>query len=435
MQTYVSRRPYRAPVGRYAPHTPVVDLAERTHAVVDLDAAPVGSDAFCDIIERELKIRFYQPRTRKSYNVVLTSFLRWFARPPTDVTREDVRDWLELLVDGGATSSWVSVHLSALRTMFDKMCGRAVTLGLMTPRRPHILPAVLSVNEVRRLLLAAPSVRDKLLLGLMYATGVRVSEVVRLRYRDVDFDRGFIRVVQGKGRRDRDVMLPQSFAPLLQQLRTLHAGEAFLFPSPENQVRHLNPRTAQRIMHRAVSLADIAKEATCHSLRHSFATHLLESGTDIRFIQKLLGHLRLETTTLYTKLATLKAERGVSPLDLLTRAPPAEIAAPPPQLPPGPVGRMRLEVRYSNDEIGRRGDVVIIVRGPPDVRLDGVVCREPRPGFLSIDVPPLASWTTRLSFLDDEARERLNDGRFYEALRAHLASRWQTTDPTSSVLL
>jgi hypothetical protein len=278
-------------------------------------------------------------------------------------------------------------------------------------------------------------VRDKLLLGLMYATGVRVSEVVRLRYRDVDFDRGFIRVVQGKGRRDRDVMLPQSFAPLLQQLRSLHAGEAFLFPSPENPTRHLNPRTAQRIMHRAVSLAAIVKDATCHSLRHSFATHLLESGTDIRFIQKLLGHLRLETTTLYTKLATLKAERGVSPLDLLTRAPPAELAPPPSQLPPGPVGRMRLEVRYSHDELGRRGDVVIVVRGPPDVQLDGVVCREPRPGFLSIDVPPLSTWTTRLSFLDDEARERLNDGRFYEALRAHLASRWQTTEPTSSVPL
>jgi len=112
-------------------------------------------------------------------------------------------------VDGGASSSWVSIHLSALRTVFDKMCGLNCTLGLMTPRRPKRLPVVLSTDEVSRLLQAAPSLRDKLLLGLMYATGLRVSEVVRLRWHDIDFDRRAIRVWQGKGRKDRDVMLPR----------------------------------------------------------------------------------------------------------------------------------------------------------------------------------------------------------------------------------
>ena len=233
MDTYTSGRPYRAPVGRYAPHAPIVDLQERSHAVVDLAAGDVAAADFCARIDRELKIRFYQPRSRKSYGVVLGTFLRWFEGSPSQVTRDDVRDWLELMVDGGAMSSWVSVHLSALRTIFDKMCGRDVTFGLVTPRRANHLPCVLSANEVRRLLLAAPSWRDKLLLGLMYATGMRVSEVVALRYVDVDFDRGCIRVVQGKGRRDREVMLPQSFTPLLRGLRAMNQARDFLFPSRE----------------------------------------------------------------------------------------------------------------------------------------------------------------------------------------------------------
>ena len=430
MQTYVSGRPYRAPVGRYAPHVPLVDLVESNRAVIDLDVGAVNADDFCRAIDRELKIRFYQPKTRKAYGVVIGTFLRWFAGPPAEVTQEDVRDWLEFLVDGGATSSWVSVHLSALRTMFDKMCGRTVTLGLATPRRGNHLPVVLSVDEVRRLLLAAPSLRDKLLLGLMYATGVRVSEVVRLRFVDVDFDRGHIRVVQGKGRRDRDVMLPQSFTPLLRGLRAVHGRDDFLFPSTDTTTRHLCARTAQRVMQRALRLADIDKPATCHALRHSFATHLLESGTDIRFIQKLLGHLRLETTTLYTKLAQLRPERAVSPMDLLTMSPPSSLASSSPLLSPPkpladlPTGRMSLTMKKRRDAQGLRGDVVIVVRGEPEVRLDGIVCREPRPGYLAIELPPLEDWATRLSFVDDNVRARLEDGGFYETLRGHLATRW-----------
>ena len=169
----------------------------------------------------------------------MRTFLGWANTSPSHIVREDVREWLELLVDGGASSSWVSVHLAALRTVFDKMCHRDVTSGLMTPRRPSRLPVVLSKPEVQRLLCAAPSLRDKLLLGLMYATGMRVSEVVRLRFVDVDFDRHCIRVVQAKGRKDRDVMLPESFDGLLRGLRDVHEAGAFLFPSNDETSRHL----------------------------------------------------------------------------------------------------------------------------------------------------------------------------------------------------
>jgi site-specific recombinase XerD len=423
MKIHPGGRPYRRAVGRYAPYARVVDLASPSHAVVDLDREDVDAAAFIARIDRELKIRFYQPKTRKSYRVVLGGFLRWLGLPPAEATREDVREWLELLVDGGAESSWVSVHLSALRTMFDKMCGRDVTLGLMTPRRPLKLPIVLSADEVKRLLLAAPTLRDKLLLGLMYATGMRVSEVSRLRLRDIDFDRGGMTVRQGKGRKDRIVMLPQSFRGLLERLRTIHRPEDFLFPSSMGPGRHLSPRTVQRAMQRACRLAGIERPATCHSLRHSFATHLLESGTDIRFIQQLLGHLRLETTTLYTKLAVLRGDRAVSPLDLLSGPP----ASPRPLMvapSPTPVGALGIRMVRGHDARGRLAQVSLVVRGEPEVRLEGIVVREPRPGFLALELPPLEDWQPALSFCDDEIRARFEDAAFYERLRDELARRW-----------
>ena len=132
MTTYVSGKVYRRPIGRYAPHQSIVDHLAPGHAVVELDHEQPNAEEFHRRIDRELKIRFYQAPTRKSYRVVVVGFLRWLGRPPHTATREDVRDWLELLVDGGASSSWVSVHLSALRTMFDKLCGRSITLGLVT---------------------------------------------------------------------------------------------------------------------------------------------------------------------------------------------------------------------------------------------------------------------------------------------------------------
>jgi hypothetical protein len=198
--TYPNGQPYSLARGRYAPRSRIDDRFAVTPPVVQ--GCPSAAD-FLENIVRKLRIRFYQPKAVRSYRNALQSFLRWFGGAPHQVTREDVREFLLYLVDAGASSSWASINLSAIRTAFDKMCGRSVTLGLATPRRPKRLPVVLSVEEVGRLLQAAPSLHDKLLLGLMYATGVRVSEVVRLRYRDVDFDRRLINVWQGKGRSDR----------------------------------------------------------------------------------------------------------------------------------------------------------------------------------------------------------------------------------------
>ena len=194
------------------------DRLTTPHAVVDLERERPKAEVFLRSIEREMKIRYYSRKTIKAYRNALAGLFRWFSGPPHRISREHVRCYLELLVDGGASSSWVGINLSAIRTAFDKMCGRSVTLGLETPRRPKRLPVVLSTKEVMLLLAAAISLRDKLLIGLMYATGARVSEVARLRWRDVDFDRRCITIWQGKGRVDRQVMLAATFEPLLRQL-------------------------------------------------------------------------------------------------------------------------------------------------------------------------------------------------------------------------
>ena len=411
---------FRPARGRYAPRAAIVDVAAATHAVVDLDRTQIDAIAFVHTIDRELKIRFYQPKTRKAYAIVVGAFLRWLGGPPAIATREHVREWLELLVDGGASSSWTSVHLSCLRTVFDKMCFREITLGLVTPRRTHNLPVVLSTDDVKRLLAAAPSLRDKLLLGLMYATGMRVSEVVRVRTCDLDFVRRTIRVEQGKGRKDRLVMLPQSFAPLLEHFAKASTADAPLFPSPEDPRRYIGPRTAQRAMERAMSLAGIRVPATCHTLRHSFATHLLEAGTDVRFIQRLLGHLHLDTTTLYTKLAVLKGERATSPLDLLTKQP--DTARHAPTGAPQSAGMMRVALTKAADGAA---DVVVTLRGDPDITLDGIRAVEQRPGFLTLTLPPLERWADRLAWLPREARERIEAGAFYERLLEVVRARWQ----------
>ena len=164
--TYNNGQPYVVPRGRYAPRGRVEDRLRLSHAVVDLDREKPTAGEFIARVLREMKIRFYGQKSIKNYRTVLSGFLRWFGNRPDLITREDVRCYLEVLVDGGASSSWVSVHLSAIRTAFDKMCGRSVTLGLETPRKPKRLPVVLSAQEVIRLLEAAPSLRDKLLLGL-----------------------------------------------------------------------------------------------------------------------------------------------------------------------------------------------------------------------------------------------------------------------------
>ncbi|MEM7455423.1 MAG: tyrosine-type recombinase/integrase [Planctomycetota bacterium] len=312
--TYNNGQPYSKAQGRAASRHYVEDRKSTCHPIVR--GTPTREEFVTEVV-REMKIRAYKQGTIKVYKSRLRSFLDWFGDRPHRVSRQTVRAYLELLVDGGAEPATLAGNISALRTAFDKFCGRDVTLGLATPRETKKLPVVPSRNEIVLLLNAASSRRNKLLIGLAYAGGFRVSELCRLRWEDFDFDRNTIHIKQGKGSVDRVVFLPASFRDQLVMLAELSGQNGYVFSSSSPE-RHLSPRTVGRVITATRIAAGIQKPISPHSLRHAFATHLLENGADIRFVQKMLGHAKLETTTIYTRLARPNENAGRSPLDCVT---------------------------------------------------------------------------------------------------------------------
>lgn len=310
-----------------------------------------------------------------------------------------------------------------IRTCLDKLGGLSVSEGLHTPRAPRRLPAVLSEQEVELLLSAAPSRRDKALLGLMYACGLRVGEACRLRWADVDIDRKTLRVWRGKGMKDRYVMLPTRMEPLFRLGKERCRAEDFVFVG-ESAGRHLSPRTAQCVMARAVRLAGIGKQATCQTLRHSFATHLIEHGIDARFIQELLGHVRLETTRIYTHVAAPRVTKLTSPLDRLrfqTSGPRA--ALPPPRAPTGFL-RIRMGSVSSAEGVPASAFTICLETPGASVELSGCFVRELRPGWISLEFPPLEEWEPELAKLSQPERERIESAEFYERLGSHVIQRF-----------
>ena len=428
---YSNGQPWRNAQGRNAPRAAVESQFTAEYAVVDLNRDP-SRDVFLKAIVREFRIRCYRQKTITNYRSALSAFLRWYAGPLNQVCKEDVREFLELLVEGGASASQIGGMLSAIRTAFDKMCLLRCTVGLVTPRRSKKLPVVLSKPEVQRLIEAASSFRDKLLISVLYATGLRVSEVARLRWADLDFDRRQIRVDQGKGAKDRYVMLASHLVPLLRQVWRLTKGEGYLFPSEDQRTdRHLSTRTIERAVARARQLAKITKHATPHSLRHSFATHLIESGTDIRFIQKLLGHTNLETTSLYTKVAVTTTSSVNSPLDSLNQTDaqyPRQAKTAPAGKSTSSVGSLRIHVEELPDATGiHRVAVHVRLLNVSDnaefVSLPGITVCQPRPGWINVRIPAAEQWQPALSRLNRTQVKRIEAPEFFELLQQEITRR------------
>ena len=417
VHTYNNGQPYQIARGRDAPRSPLEGAVRKGHSI--LQGRP-STDKFLAVVKRELKIRKYASNSIKSYLSALRGFLGWFGAAPNRVTIEDVRNYLEVLVDGGASSSQLSGNLSAIRTAFDKFCCRDVTLGLVTPRKRKYQPVVLSTEEVQRILDAAPTRISKLAIGIMYAAGLRNGELCKLRVLDLDFDRGTIRVSQGKGRSDRLVMLPVTFVEVLKRkCADLDKGD-WIFPSFNHRKnRHMSPRTLQRWVITATELAGVSKQVTHHSFRHAFATHLLENGTDIRFIQKLLGHRRLETTTIYTHVAKLKTVNISSPLDQLAESQPASPSSRP------SVGRMRIGIEPHSG--GDSADVrlaIVGAEGNEPVTLDGVEVRLDSRKWVQLEMPAAEQWLPRLNKLSKAQRDRIQSPEFYETLRSQISQRF-----------
>ncbi|OJI06267.1 hypothetical protein BK004_04720 [bacterium CG10_46_32] len=269
-------------------------------------------DAGFEKFMQEMKLRGFSRRTISSYITSVKGFLRFADKGPKSITTADVRTYLEALADAGKSASTLNTVYSALKFYFGSVLKRRFFISIPRSKSAKKLPIVLSKGEVKALLGAIKNVKHKLLLGVMYSAGLRVSEVVHLKVGDLDFDMGLITVRAGKGSKDRVTLFSEKvMVPLRKYVATKDARH-FVFES--NRGGKLTERSVQKMFADALCEAGIKKQATCHSLRHSFATHLLEAGTDIRYIQELLGHARLGTTQIYTKVAGTALRAIKSPL-------------------------------------------------------------------------------------------------------------------------
>ena len=278
---------------------------------------------FRDAMEQALALRGLAPRTCRTYLNWVRRLVRFCRVSPDQLTTEHVRAFLLDLTQARKLSfSTFNQALNAARFFFIEVLKKPFVLeGLRFQKAPRRLPVVMSDEEVRRLLDAATPLRDRALLETAYATGMRLGEVLRLKVTDIDSRRMTIRVEQGKGRKDRYVMLSTSLLETLRSYWRASKPRVFLFPGLGGN-RPLNATIAQRAFGYARERAGITKPVSFHTLRHSFATHLIESGTNVRTIQALLGHRSLQTTERYTHLAQNYLHQTSSPLDRLRKEAP-----------------------------------------------------------------------------------------------------------------
>ena len=269
----------------------------------------------------DMAIRQFGPKTQHDYVRVVADFARFLGHSPDRAEPEDLRRYQLHLAGQGASPGKMNLAVSALRFFCKVTLGRP-EFGerLATVRTGERLPVVLSPEEVALLLAHAPGLKYRAALSIAYGCGLRVSEIANLKVADIDSARMLIRVEQGKGRKDRFAMLSPDLLDLLRQWWRVKRPRGWLFPG-QQPAQPITTRQLNRACHAAADAAKLDKRVSMHTLRHSFATHLLERKTDIRVIQVLLGHRKLDTTAVYTRVA-LKAIREVtSPLALL--APPS----------------------------------------------------------------------------------------------------------------
>jgi integrase/recombinase XerD len=267
----------------------------------------------------DMSLRNLAPRTQEHYIRSCKKLAAFLRRSPDTATAEDIRLFQLHLAEQGVSICTRNRTMTGVAFLFRVTLRHPeIADQIEYIAEPQKIPVVLSPEEVRRLLDAAPSFKCRLLLSLAYGCGLRASEVVSLKVSDIDSAQMVIRIEQAKGRKDRYVMLSPELLDMLRQWWKAARPQGWLFPG-RPAVNALTTRQLNRLFHLAAKAAETKKGATLHSLRHSFATHLLESKLDIRMIQALLGHKRLDTTAHYTRVATDLISKVVSPLDQLVK--------------------------------------------------------------------------------------------------------------------
>jgi site-specific recombinase XerD len=268
---------------------------------------------------QDMTVRSIGDKTQANYIRHVEALAKFLGRSPDTATGDDLRRFQAHQVDHGAQPPKMNAQASALRFFFTITLGRAdLAHQLARTHYPRKLPRILTPDEVGRLLEAAPGpgLKHKAALSIAYGAGLRGGEVVMLRVSDIDSQRMLIRVEMGKGRKDRHAMLSPQLLQLLRAWWLQCRSQSWLFPG-QDQLRPMTTRQLNRVCHMAAEAAGLGSWVTPHTLRHSFATHLLESDIDVRVIQVLLGHAKLDTTARYTHVATNILRTVMSPLERL----------------------------------------------------------------------------------------------------------------------
>ncbi|MER8942490.1 site-specific integrase [Mesorhizobium sp. M0915] len=269
----------------------------------------------------DMRIRGMGDKAQQAHIRAIKDFARFLKRSPDTATPDDLRAYQLHMTNAGVTPTTFNARIVALRFFFGTTCGREdMKRHMQFRRQPRKLPVVLSVEEVSDLLMAAPGpgLKYRAALSISYGAGLRASEVCNLKIGDIDGNRMLIHVEQGKGQKDRKVMLSPGLLELLRAYWREARPQGWLFPG-KPRINPISPRQLNRAFTSAKNMAGIGKPATLHTLRHSFATHLLEANTDVRVIQVLLGHARLNTTAIYAHVATKTIRGTVSPFEALKK--------------------------------------------------------------------------------------------------------------------
>lgn len=270
-------------------------------------------------MEEEIKLKGYSNKTSKSYLGHIRRFSSFINKDLDEISNDEVRKYaLFLLEKEGVSHSYVNQAISSIKFLCNNVLNQNITIdSISRPKREKKLPVVLSFHEVSKILVALKNEKHKTILSLIYSAGLRVGEVVKLKPEDIDSERMLIRVEQGKGKKDRYTILSQITLEQLRKYYRLYQPEKWLFPG-QNNMGYITERTVQKIFENACSAVNIKKGVSVHSLRHSFATHLLEGGIDLRYIQELLGHASSKTTEIYTHVTEKSLMNIKSPLDSIT---------------------------------------------------------------------------------------------------------------------
>ncbi len=267
-------------------------------------------------LQTELKLRGFSERTVQTYLYQNQKFLEFNHKKPEEIQEIDIKEYLgHMLSDKKDAHTSVALAKAALKFYYDEILKKNI-VTLKTPKLARKLPEILTKEEVKRLLTTLTHTKSRIIIKLLYSSGIRLSECLHLKIEDLELGNKIGWVRGGKGNKDRMFILSEDVsAEILHYINAQNRRSGYLFTGSGGN--HLTPRNIQKMVKKAAQNAGIQKQITPHKLRHSFATHLLESGTDIRIIQELLGHSNLQTTQIYTKVSQQQLRKVKSPLDSL----------------------------------------------------------------------------------------------------------------------